>query len=232
MSRSENNTNPNPCTKWFEWSGSTGTLGYYDKERGEKVAIELPFTFLVLDQLATVTGWSDDAQSGIWSNEIRNTKTDVLTVRTKSGIATKGLYEDVKNLNGARYAKSIYIAYYDENKELQLGNLKASGACLSAWIEYCKGKDVYKGAVTLEGGVQAKKGRTVYFSPSFALKADVSDATDQKAKQLDRALQDYLAKYLHSGTEEVEQYEDDNQSSPITDNAFYSSNEDDDAIPF
>ena len=229
MSRSAQASNPNPCTKWFEWAGSTGNLGYYDKERGEKVAVKLPFTFLVLDQLATVTGWSDDAQSGIWSNEVRNTRTDVLTVRTKGGIAAEGLYEEVKNVTGARYAKSIYIAYYDENKELQLGNIKASGACLSAWIEYCKGKDVYKGAVTLEGGVQAKKGRTTYFVPQFTAKAEVSDATDDKAKQLDRALQAYLAKYLHdqdtSGL--------DSETSPITDNTFYDvPNDEDDEIPF
>lgn len=196
MSRSNPQGSISPCKKWFEWSGSTGQLYYYDKEKGEKIDIELPFTFLVLDQLSTITGYSDDQQSGIWSNEIRSTNIERLVVRTKNGILGTGVYNDVKNIKGARYTKSIYIAYYDENKELQIGNFKAVGAALSAWIEFSKGKNLFNDAVQIMGGVKAKKGATVYYTPSFATR-EVSAETDEAAKKLDAELQAHLTEYLN-----------------------------------
>jgi len=238
MSRSNPQGTTSPCKKWFEWSGSTGQLYYYDKEKGEKVDIELPFTFLVLDQLSTITGYSDDQQSGIWSNEIRSTNTERLVVRTKNGILGSGVYNDVKNIKGARYTKSIYIAYYDEKKELQIGNFKAVGAGLSAWIEFSKGKNLFNDAVQIMGGIKAKKGATVYFTPSFSTR-EVSADTDEAAKKLDGELQAYLTEYLNE-TQGVYDPVEDRLTAPkavantiATQDAVYQDDDDEtDDIPF
>lgn len=234
MSRSNNNVTANPCTRWFEWSGSTGQLKYWDKEKSENVFIELPFTFLVLDQLSTVTGYSDEAQSGIWSNEVRDLRNEPLTVRTKIGIIGKGLYNSVKGLNGARFTKSLYIAYYDEAKQLQIGNLKATGACLSAWIEFSRGRNVYQGAVVLAGSTQAKKGATKYFIPNFEIKEAVSEATDNAAKELDKKLQTYLNEYLDVSHAEAEatQIEDMELEMPEFEKGSIVKQFEDDEIPF
>ncbi len=61
---------PNPATKFFDWNGAEGFFYYFDKnkgDKGEKVAISLPFTFLVLDCLSTIKGFSDADQKGFYS---------------------------------------------------------------------------------------------------------------------------------------------------------------------
>lgn len=196
MSRSNNNTNTNPVTRWFEWSGSTGQMKYYDRDTKENIFVDLPFSFMVLDQLSTVTGYSDEAQSGIWANEVRNVRQEELTVRTKLGVAGRGLYESVKSINGARYTKSIYIAFVGEDGELLMGNIKAVGAFLSAWIEFCKHTSVLKGCVTVSQATPKKKGATKYFVPEFKHDSEVSFELEQEAIALDKKLQDYLKAYF------------------------------------
>lgn len=197
MSRSNQTDIKNPAVRFFEWSGSHGKLKYFDKsigEKGENVFIDLPFTFLVLDQLTTITGFNDKLQLGYWSNEIRNTKTGLLTVRTKQGIMIEGLYESVKNLNGARYTKSIYIAFR-EGDELVIGNFKASGIAISEWIEFSKFADLYKDAVVIADKETRKKGATTFFAPVFQTRP-TSDATNDQAMELDKELQVYLTEYF------------------------------------
>ena len=99
MSLSNITESTNPCTRWLEWQGSEGKLKYWDREAKENVYVKLPFKFLVLDILSTVKGFDDSSQMGYWANEIRDTRTDILTVRTKQGIRAQGLYADVKQLN-------------------------------------------------------------------------------------------------------------------------------------
>lgn len=203
MSRSNNTEIKNPAEKFFQWSGSDGQIKYYDKEAQENQIVDFPFPFLVLDRLTTMTGYSDEDQSGIWSNEIRNTKTQELTVRTKSGIKKKGLYEEVKTVTGAKYAQSVYLAFYDENKNLQIGNFKMSGSAVSAWIEFCKGRDIYKGAVKITGAEEQKKGATKYYSPIFEAIPEVKETTEENAKALDVQLQEYLTAYFALRGEEM-----------------------------
>jgi hypothetical protein len=202
MSRSENNEIKNPGTRFFQWSGSDGRVKFYDKETKENVFVDLPFTFLVLDKLVTITGYSDEDQSGIWSNEIRNTRFDELTVRTKKGIVKKGLYEEVKTVVGAKFAQSVYIAFKDDSGNLSIGNFKMSGCAVSAWIEFSKGKDIYSGAVKIVSSEEGKKGATKFFSPVFEL-SKVSDETNAAAEELDKQLQDYLRVYLNRKEEAV-----------------------------
>lgn len=232
MSRSNNTNTTNPATRWFEWSGSTGQLKYYDRDKAENVFVELPFRFLVLDQLSTVTGYSDETQSGIWANEVRELRLEPLTVRTKQGPFATGLYESVKNLKGVRFTKSIYIAYYDDNGELSIGNLKATGASLSAWIEFSRGKNLFNGAVSLTDKVQAKKGATKYFIPVFEFVDKVTEETNSKAVELDKRLQKYLSEYLSYSPAEQEVPVYTAPASPSFDGIDHDDQEDDDDIPF
>lgn len=206
MSRSNNTEIISPSKRFFEWQGSTGKLKYFDKsigEKGEIVILDLPFTFLVLDRLHTITGFSDADQSGFWANEIRDIKTEILTVRTKKGIEQKALYSELApTLNkGASYAQSVYIAYF-EGKDLMIGNIKIHGSAIGAWIDFCKGKDLYKIAINISGATPEKKGATNYFTPVFEAK-QVSEATNEKATALDVELQQYLDLYLKKQSVDV-----------------------------
>ena len=197
MSRS-NPTIANPAVKFFNWAGADGELVYWDKEQEKRISQKLPFEFMVLDQLATIAGFSDEDQSGFWSNEVRNTKSDELTVKTGKGTRFTGLYADLaseRDCKGAKYAKSVYIAFKDGN-ELVIGNIKVYGAALTAWIDFTKKTDVYKCAVVLKGKSDVQtKGKTEYYLPVLE-KKEVSADTNEHAVELDRELQTYLRAYF------------------------------------
>lgn len=193
MSRSSP-TITNPAVHFFEWSGSRGEISYYDREKKENIPVKLPFEFLVLDELSTITGWSDQDQSSYWSNEVRSVGKDELTVRTKHGIKVTGNYQkDIKGRYG-KYTKSIYIAY-KEAGEYVICNLKASGAALNAWIDFSSNYRVQNGKVTITGGREEKKGATVFQVPVFEY-SEASKEEDDIAVALDKQLQEFLAQYL------------------------------------
>jgi hypothetical protein len=219
MSRSnkEENYVTNPSTRWFEWSGKEGKLKWYDKDTKQNHFVEDGFKFLVLDQLNTVTGFSDDLQVGYFANEVRRAS-DILTVRTKKGIYKTGKWkDDLSAIPGARFTKSVYIGYYD-NGELKLGNIKFSGSALGGlseagmkknsdmtdaqlnqvgWFNFCKtSPDIEEIAVELSGIVPDKKGSNEFWRPVFKRIEKVSDATNEQALNLDRTLQTYLKAYF------------------------------------
>lgn len=190
----------NPATRFMQWRGGAdggGRITYYDKADEQEYEVDLPFRFTVLDELHTITGFSEKDHSGFWSNEVRDLK-DKLVVRTKAGIVAQGTYGDISDgikSKGAKYAKSVYIAFKDESGELVIGNIKFSGASLTAWIEFQKKFDVSVAAVTIEGGKKAKKGATIYFTPIID-GLNLNEQTKKEAVKLDEELQRYLNTYM------------------------------------
>lgn len=219
MSLSKNIDVPNPATKFFEWQASQGCIKWYDKEKGENQFIDLPFTFIVLDMLSRVTGFSEEDNGGIWSNEVRDTRKDVLTVRTKRGVKDQGLYQAVKNVKGARYTRSVYIAYKNGDDALSIGNIQMTGACNSAWIEFCKQNKVYGSAVKIVRAEDQKNGAVKFKSPVFEL-IPASEATIAEAVELDKELQVYLDTYLGREQEVIDPTtyaDDEHEYMPDTD---------------
>lgn len=233
MSRSNNTESANPANKFFQWDGTNGGFKYWDKEKKENIKVELPFAFLALDCLATISGYNDADKSGYWSNEIRQIQVDKLTVRTSKGIQAEGCYSDIiesKNLRGAKFCQSLYIAYY-EGEELVIGNIKLTGASLGAWFEFKKANDIYKGAINVASFTNETKGATAYTVPVFVTK-EVSEETSGKAFKLDEEVQEYLSKYLLSDYKKEtiqEQSTDDNND---VDSAETFVAEGDDDLPF
>ena len=212
-----NPTTSNPSKRFMQWRGGAekivekdakgnkseryegGAVTFYDKESEENINVPLPFSFIVLDELATITGFHEPSNSGFWSNEVRNTVTDELIVRRKDGIVARGLYGKISEkikAQGAKYAISCYVAYKDDEGELQIGNLKISGAALSAWLDFKKRFDITQCAVFItEEPKLEKKGTNYYFSPVFDGQ-NMSEATKSAAIELDKELQQYLNTYL------------------------------------
>lgn len=199
MSRS-NPSPTSPVTRYFTWSGATGELQYYDKDEGKRITVPLPFTFMVLDELTTIGGFSEPNNSGIWSNEVRSVK-DPLIVRTSAGTLATGTYQDLKDhlkAQGGKYARSVYVAYQladGEDFQWVIGNLKLVGASLGAWFDFRKRTDVYSGAVRLTGSVKDKKGTNTFHVPTFEA-VDVAEADADVAIDHDKQLQAYLDSYF------------------------------------
>jgi hypothetical protein len=214
MSRSNNSELQNPATKFFEWNGEAGIFRYWDKEMaveghekpGANVNITLPFTFVVLDSLSTIKGFSDADNSGFWSNEVRDIKRDEMIVKTKKGVCAKGIYEKVitdRNCNGAKYCQSVYIAYKPgKDKPLEIANIQFTGAALSSWIEFRKNNKVFEGAIIVKGVKQGQKGKVIYQMPVFQ-KLDLTPETEKNALELDKVLQVYLKAYLQHNNDIV-----------------------------
>lgn len=209
----------NPAVRFMQWRGGEdggGRVTWYDKEAEEEKEMQLPMRFTVLDELNTVTGYSEKARSGFWSNEVRNLTTDELIVRTKDGIVARGTWgkigDNVKS-KGAKFAKSVYIAFKDEEGELVIGNMKIAGAAMTAWIDFQKKFDVAECAVMItDKPKKAKKGSTTYFVPKFE-GLNLATATLKAALELDKVLQKYLGSYLTRkpdlDDDELEEVDDD-----------------------
>jgi len=202
MSRSNpTDNNPNPAVRWFEWNGEQGAVRYYDKTAKENVDVGLPFAFMLLDELGSVRGWDDASSSGIYSNEVRDTRQDVLVVKSfKGGTLAEGLYKDIKdrvNTLGGSFVASCYIGFKNGGDSLDIGNFRIKGAALGAWMEFRKAhrRDLYKKAVAITGYTEGKKGRVVFRVPTFALK-DLSEDSNNAAVGLDMQLQEFLTGYL------------------------------------
>lgn len=201
----------NPATRFMQWRGGAENVGskaepeyeggrvtYYDKEDQQEYEVDLPLRFTVLDELHTITGYSEKDRCGFWSNEVRDLK-DKLVVRTKAGIVAQGAYGNISDgikSKGAKYAKSVYIAFKDESGELVIGNIKFSGASLTAWIEFQKKFDVSVAAVSIEKNPDVKtKGKTKYFIPALD-GLNLNAQTKKEAIKLDEELQRYLNTYF------------------------------------
>jgi len=204
MSRSNPTENqPNPTRIWYNWSGETGTLYYFDKSKGEKgeiVNVGSKFRFILLDTLSSVRGWHDASYSGISSNEVRDTRSERLVVKAKVGIIAEGFYTEIRDRvrsAGGNFTSHLYIAFKAGN-EVQLGSLQLKGAALQSWMVFSKENRaaLYKSGVAINGYVEGKKGHIVFRVPVFAL-TEVSPETDAEAVRIDKEiLQPYLAGYF------------------------------------
>jgi hypothetical protein len=186
---------PSPVTKYITWAGGSNELVYFDKESQTKVAIPLPCTFVVLDTLATIRGYNDADECGIYANEVRNVVTEDFVVRTFGNKARKvrgktlatGKYRDIKgNLEGGKFATSVY-AYMNN----ELVNIVVYGSALNAWIDATiktDGHQVIWGAAI----EPSKKGATKYFIPIIAKGEKLSAEELAPALEADKKLKEYF----------------------------------------
>lgn len=235
MSRSNPHVNaPNPAVRWFEWNGEHGTVRYYDRDAKKNVDVPLPFQFLLLDELASVRGWHDASDSAIYSNEVKDTRTDILVVKSfKGGLLAEGLYKDIKDRVGSlggQFVANCYIAFKQGN-DLVIGSLRFKGAALGAWMEFRKNSraTLYTKAVSVVGFTEGKKGKVVFRVPTFESK-DVSVETNAIATDLDREFQKWLTSYFERRTSDQVPTSDADASDSDTD--YVSEPLTDDDIPF
>lgn len=223
----------NPSTRWFEWAGGAegGFVRWYNKDTKEHVKVE-NFTFLLLDELSTVKGWHEASESGIFANEVRDTRQEVFVVRSfKGGELASGIYTSIRDrivALGGHYCASIYLAY-KEGEVLKLGNLNLKGAAAGAWMDFKRNAPAKKDAngksarsyfidaVKVAGYEQMKKGGTTYRVPQFVL-APVSEATNQQAAALDVELQTFLTDYFKRPKAEVRAPESQDSAAPVDTN--------------
>jgi hypothetical protein len=190
----------NPARVFLRWAGKTdkGVLTYWDKKNETEVSMPKDFTFIVLDQLNQVGGYSDEEQSSFYSNAVRNTNLDTLTVRLNGQIVAEGTWKEIASdikARGAKFVKGIYIGYKDDDGLLQIGHIAAQGSFLSEWFDFTKVNAAKSGAVQIAGTEQRTKGATEYLAPIFKARP-LDDGTYKDAVELSNQVQNYLTEYF------------------------------------
>jgi hypothetical protein len=188
----------NPAKRFLEWKSNDKCFSYYDKEKSENVKVELPFKFLVLDQLHTVSGWNDATSSGIYSNEVKFISKQVMTVKPfKGNEIAKGLYADIKEKvknAGGHYVKSIYIMLEDGT----LANIQLKGSAVQQWGEFTNKSlsRLPEEWVVVDKAVEGKKGAVKFTTPGFKFDGSLNDAQAAQADAVFDELETYLKAYL------------------------------------
>ncbi len=217
----------NPSQFFAHWNGQTGRLEYnysdadgkWKDPQGNKYVHTFSegFTFVYLAQLNTVKGFSDEEQNGFYANEVRDVRVEPFVVKCGKHVAAKGLWSEIKDAikpQGAKFCKSIYIGFKDEDGMIKVGNIQATGAFMAAWFTFANENPQGWGAIKIAGAETHKKGTVEYKVPLFEF-VKVSEDTLNQAAAAALELNAYLDKYFAQGSVmfeppvEVEEYADD-----------------------
>ena len=211
MSRTRKTKTRNPAELFLEWDSEKATLRYYDKENKQNVPIEInEVKFVYLDKLVTITGWSDEHDGGIWSNECRSTK-ETFHVHAGKALIGEGNYDWVRTVSGAKYTASVYVGMAYNGEPLSLVNLKLKGASLGPWIDFVNkiGLEELQGdtAFQIVNFEDKKKGKNEYKAPVFEV-VNSDDINFNEANGLDETLQKHLDAYLQNKNDHVNDDDD------------------------
>lgn len=188
----------NPATKFLSWKSNDKCFSYYDKEAQANVKVELPFKFLVLDELHTISGWNDASSSGIYSNEVKFISKETMTVKPfKGNEIAKGLYKDIKEkivAAGGHYVKSIYIMLEDGS----LANIQLKGAAVQKWGEFTQKtrNRLPDEWIIVKDTLEGKKGAVKFYTPNFTFDGSLNEDQANKADECFNNLETYLKAYL------------------------------------
>ncbi len=184
-----------PVKKYLSWSSNDKCFTFYDKETKENKKLTLPLTLIHLDEMSTVKGWHDASASGIYSNEVRNTKMEELNVRAfKGGDLAKGVYQDIKlkvQSLGGHYCVSIY-AFVDN----EIVNISLKGSALMTWSDFTKEnrKSFLGNMIEVKSAAEGKKGAVKYTTPTFTMGGAIDANTSLAAEDA----YDLLRLYINS----------------------------------
>ena len=177
-----------------------GFFKYYDKDKGEDIKIPFPFRFIPLEVLVTIKGYNESLKTGVYSNEVKWSGKEPLTVKTfKGGLSATGLYKDIKaeiDTMGGKFANSVYIGYKIDGK-LVICNIQVHGAALSPFIEYGKEHKnlTQKGAMQVKTFALETKGDNTFAYPVFE-ELEITPETELEAEMLGCNLKEYLDEYF------------------------------------
>ena len=203
MSRSEqfNERKQSPVSAILEWKAkeTDGFFSVYDKEAGDIAVKEL--SFVLLGERSCVNGYYAKQNTGAWSNEVKDTTKEPMTVMyKKDGKVSKiaeGLYKAIKpevESAGLKFHKAVYAMVYnsDEVADGTIVKLMLKGAALYAWSQFRDSGGAKQG-IKFTGASIQQNGAIKYNIPLFeaeALAQDVSEESELAYEQVKSYLGD------------------------------------------
>ena len=202
MSRHEEFTKEkvqSPVTNFLKWSNSNGAFNDYDKQTKETSLKKMPLKFLVLANYISIGGFDEASNSGYWSNEIKDTRTETLFVRNGNGLFKQGLYADIKAdlaVVKCKYTEALYVMLEDGT----LGHIKLSGTNSRLWFSFkaiAKTK-LSKNWTVFSDAKVAKKGSITWSEPTISIGEEISAEDAAKADILYDVIQAYKTAPIES----------------------------------
>lgn len=179
MARSDayNTKAQSPVKLYASWSSNEKAFTFYNKEKGQNELLKLPLKLIHLDEMATIKGYHDESQSGLYSNEVRSTANEELNVRSfKTGTIVQGIYSEIKakiQSAGGKYNRSVYFFHNGD-----IINVSFQGAALQAWSDFTKdarkNKALLDNYITIDSAADLKKGSVKYSIPVFSIGTTIS----------------------------------------------------------
>ena len=200
----------NPVTKFIEWSGSKNAFFWYDKEKGEKVFFDKPLAIIMIEQYFTIKGFHEQSGSGIFSNEIHNTKTERFNVRAHgTGTIAEGYYQDISGkikAQGGKFCNSVYavMGTDSEKGDYEIVNIQFYGSALGPFIDAKLRRN--GNFIILSPGVEPKKkGSNKYFEPLISQQPSPQMWKDIAVKEYENILEYFKQRKARKAQREQEE---------------------------
>lgn len=200
-------TAQSPVKKYLSWSSNEKCFTYWDKDAKANKKLALPVKFIHYDEFATIKGWHDPSESGMYSNEVKSTKTEKLVVRTFKGgkVIAEGLYQDIKpsvNSAGGDYHVSLYAELNGE-----IINISLKGAALGTWSNFSKDhRKFFLGSyINVIGAQDEKKGSVKYSVPVFQIGDKIEESVSASSDKNYDELASYFKARKASGNSTAEE---------------------------
>lgn len=178
--------NASPVRRYLNFSGSTGTFSYYDKEAKERVELD-ELEIIVLDVRSSVTGYNSTSKSQVTSNMVAQIGSQPLKVVSwkdgKSVDIAEGIYKDIKDkvkAAGGKFTANVICLCDVTGEGREVCNLQLQGSSLNGWINFVNDLDQngeYDNVITIKRGALSKVDGT-----------DFVPVTDKEEKALDAKL--------------------------------------------
>jgi hypothetical protein len=195
-----------PISYYFVYKGDKGHFERWDKAKEQNVIHE-SLELILVDSRYSITGWNDASKGKIYSNLIKDSRSEPLTVRVGKQILTTGIYQAIKpQVKGAggKYSVNLFCLVKDGQQWIT-ANVIFSASVLSNWSDYVKEKgikNIYSQKLTISRGEQKTKGAIKW----YALKIEAVQASGDLCTKADNfdttSLSLYLNQYKSNSTQD------------------------------
>lgn len=221
-----------PANIILRWRAKDGVFRLTDLFRSESMDIHPPLSFIVLDELQAIRGFSVKYNASIYSNMCRGNEPGYFKVRVGAGGGNDfpingqwGVIKDKVKAEGGRWVKVIYALMKVKVGEMALQEtrivkIELSGLALANYMQNIK--NPYVGVVAVDGVNEVVKNQKFYV-PKFATKiinGKYKDEIEEIAKQKDVLLQSYLNDYFKNITQENNVLPADNVNENVVKSKF------------
>lgn len=202
-----------PVDLYIEYSGSEGIFTRWDKEANGGNGANVPFpitnAILLTDERNGVSGFSEQHNNGIFSNEVSNVDDElvvkVFQKRGKPIEIARGIWQDIKGackVAGGKYTKCVYFVQDGMMIHAKMAGCAFGGAkhyerpnedAKGGWINF-KTKGFMEKTFAVVGTVEGQQNAKAqpYLAPVFSFTGQISKEDAAKAEEQYELLQQFL----------------------------------------